>query len=265
MRTAIKLILLDLILAQIVAPILVMIPCVIYQFATTGNINNEALMTTIMIPAQLAGQVMMVIYLWKAGYISKEKTTWSPVSSSYLLLSILAILSCTFVVSAITDLMKWIPDIMEFPFEILQSSWVGILTITIIGPIFEELLFRGAITKALLQQYDPAKAIFLSAFLFGVIHINPAQILPAFLIGILLTWIYYKTASLIPCILIHILNNSLSLYLSAKFPGAKYIDEIITGTPYLIACLVSLLTLIGTILLMNRTTIRYPWNKTNIN
>lgn len=252
MRTAIKLILLDLILAQIVAPILVMIPCVIYQFATTGNINNEALMTTIMIPAQLVGQVMMVIYLWKAGYISKEKTTWSPVSGSYLLLSILAILSCSFVVSAITDLMKWIPNIMEFPFEILQSSWIGILAITIIGPIFEELLFRGAITKALLQQYNPRKAILLSAFLFGVIHINPAQILPAFLIGILLAWIYYKTASLVPCILIHILNNSLSLYLTMKYPEAKYMDELISGTPYLIAVFTSALLLLGVIWLMRR-------------
>lgn len=254
MRTAIKLILLDLILAQIVAPILVMIPCVIYQFATTGNINNEALMTTIMIPAQLTGQVMMVIYLWKAGYISKEKTTWSPVSGSYLLLSILAILSCSFVVSAITDLMKWIPNIMEFPFEILQSSWIGILAITIIGPIFEELLFRGAITKALLQQYNPRKAILLSALLFGVIHINPAQILPAFLIGILLAWMYYKTASLIPCILIHILNNSLSLYLSMRYPEAKYMDELIKGTPYLIAIFVSVLLLIVAVLLMHRIT-----------
>ncbi|WP_455962063.1 CPBP family intramembrane glutamic endopeptidase [Bacteroides bouchesdurhonensis] len=265
MRTAIKLILLYLVIAQIVAPILVMIPCVIYQIITTGSLNNEALMNLIIIPAQLTGQLMMLIYLWKAGYISKQKTTWSLVSGSYLLLSVLAILSCTFVVSAITDLMKWIPNIMEFPFEILQSNWIGILVISLIGPIFEELLFRGAITKVLLQQYNPTKAILFSAFLFGVIHINPAQILPAFLIGILLTWIYYKTASLIPCILIHVLNNSLSLYLSAKFPEAKYIDEIITGTPYLVTCLVSLLILAGVILLMNRTTVRYPWNETNIN
>ena len=38
----------------------------------------------IMIPAQLAGQIMMGIYLWKAGYISKKKATWLPVSAPYL-------------------------------------------------------------------------------------------------------------------------------------------------------------------------------------
>ncbi len=54
MRTAIKLILLNLLIAQIIAPILVMIPCVIYLVATTGNLDKDALITMLMIPAQLA-------------------------------------------------------------------------------------------------------------------------------------------------------------------------------------------------------------------
>ena len=73
MRTAIKLILLNLLIAQIIAPILVMIPCVIYLVATTGNLDKDALITMLMIPAQLAGQLMMGVYLWKAGYISTKK------------------------------------------------------------------------------------------------------------------------------------------------------------------------------------------------
>ena len=52
MRTAIKLILLNLLIAQIIAPILVMIPCVIYLVATTGNLDKDALITMLMIPAQ---------------------------------------------------------------------------------------------------------------------------------------------------------------------------------------------------------------------
>ena len=122
MRTAIKLILLNLLIAQIIAPILVMIPCVIYLVATTGNLDKDALITMLMIPAQLAGQLMMGIYLWKAGYISTKKITWSPVSSPYLFFSALAVLTCGFVVSALAELMKWIPNIMEQSFDILQSG-----------------------------------------------------------------------------------------------------------------------------------------------
>ena len=142
MRTAIKLILLNLLIAQIIAPILVMIPCVIYLVATTGNLDKDALITMLMIPAQLAGQLMMGIYLWKAGYISTKKITWSPVSSPYLFFSALAVLTCGFVVSALAELMKWIPNIMEQSFDILQSGWGGILAIAVIGPVLEELLFR---------------------------------------------------------------------------------------------------------------------------
>lgn len=252
MKTAIKLILINLVIAQIAAPILVMFPYTIYLLVTTGNLDKGILMQTIMIPAQLAGQVMMGIYLWKAGYISKQKATWSPVSAGYLSCSALAILTAGFAVSALMELLDWIPNIMEQSFDILQSGWGGILAISIIGPVIEELLFRGAIAKALLQQYSPAKAILISAFLFGVFHINPAQILPAFLIGILLAWTFYKTDSLIPCILMHILNNSLSVYLSIKFPEAENMDDLINGNLYPAVLSATIILLIGSILTMRQ-------------
>lgn len=255
MRTAIKLILLNLLISQIIAPILVMIPYVIYMVVTTGSLDKEALVTMIMIPAQLCGQLMMGVYLWKAGYISTKKATWSPVSISYLCFSALAILSCGFLVSALTELMEWIPNIMEQSFDILQSGWGGIIAITLVGPLLEELLFRGAITRALLQQYNPTKAILISALLFGIFHINPAQILPAFLIGILFAWTYYKTASLIPCILMHILNNSLSVYLSLKYPETENMSDLMDTSTYLIVIIVSVLITIGVVWRMNRTKI----------
>lgn len=254
MKTAIKLVLIDLLIAQIVAPILIMIPCTIYLLVTTGDLDKAVLTQTIMIPAQLAGQVMMGIYLWKAGYISTKKATWSPVSAPYLVCSGLAILTGGFIVSGLMGLLDWIPDIMEQSFDILQSGWGGILAIAIIGPVLEELLFRGAITKALLQQYSPTKAILISALLFGVFHINPAQILPAFLIGILFAWTYYKTGSLIPCILMHVLNNSLAVYLSFQYPEAKNMDDLISGTPYLIILSGAVLLLIGSVLTMRYLT-----------
>ena len=43
----------------------------------------------------------------------------------------------------------------------------------IVDKMDKVLLFRGAITRALLQQYNPTKAILISALLFGVFHINP--------------------------------------------------------------------------------------------
>lgn len=252
MKTAIKLILINLILAQIVAPILVMIPCAIYLFVITNDLDTTALTQIILIPAQLTGQFMMAVYLWKAGYISTKKATWSPVSATYLLCSVVAMLSSGFVIAWLMTMLDGIPNIMEQTFDILQSGWGGIIAIAIIGPVLEELLFRGAITKALLQQYNPTKAILISALLFGVMHINPAQIIPAFLAGILLAWTYYKTASLIPCILMHIVHNSLSVYLSFKFPEADNMNELVGSTTYLMMMLGAALLCVATILVMRR-------------
>ena len=254
MKTAIKLVLIDLIIAQIIAPILIMIPCAVYLLITTGDADAVRLTQMIMIPAQLTGQIMMGIYLWKAGYISMKKESWSPVSTSYLLCSAIAILTCGFVVSSLTSLLDWLPNLMEQSFNILQSGWGGILAIAIVGPVLEELLFRGAITKALLQQYHPTKAILISALLFGIFHINPVQILPAFLIGILLAWSYYKTGSLIPCILMHILNNSLSVYLSIKYPEVENMNDLINSTPYTVVLSGAILASAGILLGMNRIT-----------
>lgn len=252
MKTALKLILINLIIAQIVAPILVMIPCAIYLFVITNDLDSAVLTQIILIPAQLAGQFMMAVYLWKAGYISTQKATWSPVSATYLLCSVVAMLSGGFVIAWLMSMMDGIPNIMEQTFDILQSGWGGIIAIAIVGPLLEELLFRGAITKALLQQYNPAKAILISALLFGVLHINPAQIIPAFLAGILLAWTYYKTASLIPCILMHVVHNSLSVYLSFKFPEADNMNELVGSTTYLMMMLGAALLCVATILVMRR-------------
>jgi hypothetical protein len=94
---------------------------------------------------------------------------------------------------------------------------------------------------------------------------NPAQILPAFLIGILFAWTYYKTASLIPCILMHILNNSLSVFLSTKYPEAENMSDLMNTSSYLITIFVAVLILAGVIWAMRRTTVRYPWKEeTNI-
>ena len=75
-----------------------------------------------------------------------------------------------------------------------------------------------------------------------------------FLIGILLAWTYYKTGSLIPCILMHVLNNSLSVYLSIKYPEAENMDDLISGTPYLIILIGAIVILAGVIPYMQRMT-----------
>jgi membrane protease YdiL (CAAX protease family) len=59
--------------------------------------------------------------------------------------------------------------------------------------------------------------IFLSALLFALAHMNPAQFLHPLLIGILLGWLYERTGSIIPGIVYHWANNTVAYILSRAY------------------------------------------------
>ncbi|KAA6331689.1 hypothetical protein EZS27_019736 [termite gut metagenome] len=201
--------------------------------------------TCFVLLSMLTGNILILIYLWKFGYIGTKRYLWFPVPARCLLLSVLIIFPAIFLLDYLLSCLAWLPDIMKQEFDRIQSEWFGIVLITIIGPVFEEILFRGTITKILLNHYSPTKALLISALLFGVIHINPVQILGAGLIGLLLAWIYYKTASLLPCLIIHIINNSTSVFLGKIYPGVNYLKDIMSENVYSVLLVLSLILLTG--------------------
>ncbi|GAA0862594.1 hypothetical protein GCM10008917_08490 [Paraclostridium tenue] len=85
------------------------------------------------------------------------------------------------------------------------------IQIVIVGPILEELVFRGILLKSLLKKYynKPLKAILYSSIVFAIVHFNLIQGITAFGGAILLGFIYYYTKSIKICILLHLINNLL--------------------------------------------------------
>ena len=114
-----------------------------------------------------------------------------------------------------TDLLSeqlTLPDLMEMEFRGLSHSFWGILAICIIGPVAEELVFREGIAGYLVRHGAHRwTAIFFSALAFSIIHLNPAQMPFAFIMGIIFGIIYVKMGSIVLTSFIHILNNSLAV------------------------------------------------------
>ena len=109
-------------------------------------------------------------------------------------------------------------NIMEEQFNDLSLNIAGMLAIAIIGPIAEEVVFRGAVCNSLLKKGVPTGlTIFISATIFGLVHFNPAQIPFAFLLGLVFGYLYCRTGSLVPSIIAHILNNTVSVILLAIY------------------------------------------------
>ncbi|MBQ9215258.1 MAG: CPBP family intramembrane metalloprotease [Prevotella sp.] len=117
------------------------------------------------------------------------------------------------------EIMPALPNVAEEQFDmILKDRW-GYLVVGLLAPFAEELVFRGAILRALLRwKSNPWIGIVISALLFALIHMNPAQMPHAFLIGILLGWMYYRTDSIIPGVVYHWVNNTVAYVMYNLYP-----------------------------------------------
>jgi membrane protease YdiL (CAAX protease family) len=124
----------------------------------------------------------------------------------------------------IEPLSMWIPmpDWIKQMFEAaFKNDTPTFLSAVVAAPLAEEWLCRGVILKGLLTHYSPRKAIIWSAVLFGVLHMNPWQAIPAFCLGLAIGWVYWLTRSLWPCIFMHAVNNGLAFLLLLLFPDAS--------------------------------------------
>lgn len=256
MKRAIQLVLVYF-LMQILAALLVMPFAMLYAYVSGGVIEEAGTMA--LAPSMLLGFVGMGAYLGRKGYLKRGGREWSPVSATCLGWSAVIGVSTIFLIDFVMSKLSFLPDWLGDTFDVLQSGWLGIACISVLGPVLEELLFRGAITGILLRKYAPAKAILLSALVFGIFHINPVQVVGATLSGVLFAWLYYKTGSLVPGILIHILNNSLSVFFNLHYPDVKYTADLL-GEPAYWICLAAAVVLFAVSCRALRT---YHWSDTN--
>ena len=83
----------------------------------------------------------------------------------------------------------------------------------IYAPVIEEVIYRGFILNGLIKKYSSIVALIISSLLFGIMHFNLFQSINAFLIGIIIGYIFIKTKSIYLCIFLHFCNNFIVLYL----------------------------------------------------
>ena len=90
--------------------------------------------------------------------------------------------------------------------------------------LVEELIFRGVIFSGFQRIYPAFWAIFFSALLFSLFHLNPWQLGPTFLLGLLLGFVRLRTGSLLAAIFTHALHNGMIfLIVSLKTDLAAYL------------------------------------------
>lgn len=154
--------------------------------------------------------------------------------------SVIAALGALIPSAWIQEQIPEMPNLMEQEFQSILSSPWGYVAIGLLAPLSEEMVMRGGVLRMLLgwssEPYEEAErvnkhlrpwtAIALSALFFALIHFNPVQMPHAFIIGLLLGWMYWRTGSILPGVAYHWANNSAAFVISAFYPNPdiKLID-----------------------------------------
>ena len=184
--------------------------------------------------SQLLGYVLMIIIFFGKRYVElsfghiERRMVWPAVGMSVLIAA-----SQAFVLFSALSLL----DVdLQFQGEELErrqrlvSGIAGILNACIFAPIGEEICFRGIILGGLLKtRCRPWIAILISALVFASFHGFGANFVTAMLFGILVGWLYWRTGSIIPGIIIHITNNSLTAIDLSNQTNALYLIILVVG------------------------------------
>ncbi len=138
----------------------------------------------------------------------------------------------------------------------IMSTTGGYAVICLLAPVAEELVFRGAALRSLLL-WQPQRRwlmIALSALLFAVSHMNPAQLLHPLFMGLLLGWLYERTRSVLPGIVFHWANNTVAYLLFHAYPDPDITLTQIVGSRghAMLAVFFSLLIILPAIFQLNR-------------
>ena len=201
-------------LYQVLFTTIIALPSTWIQIMNNGsNVSSftpgEITITTTGIAMILSG-IAMIWHLIHFKYVKFNLKSFGEVPSKTIWLSIPLIVAGMFFINLCSEFLG-LPDLMQDTFLAMSRNIFGIISITIMAPLVEELLFRGAIQGYMLRKgMKPLHAILIASAIFGIIHMNPIQIPFAFAIGMIFGWLYYRTGSVVPGIIGHFINNSIA-------------------------------------------------------
>lgn len=248
MRKALLAVLIYFVITQLLTGVVSLTIALIVKTYPWGGMS-----VNILAPTMMASFVIAILICWRGLKVMRIPEAFRPTNLKWGW-SLTAIFACILgafagnLLSEITELPNMIEDMI---LTFCYNPW-GILAVAVMGPIAEELLFREGLCGYLARNgMDPWKAVWVSGILFGLIHVNPAQVFFAAIFGIMLGVIYIKTGNIVLTSIIHILNNSIAL-IQMNVMGEKAKDfsmvEWVGGNTIAIICIVVGLALCGYLL-----------------
>ena len=190
--------------------------------------------TEIMKWTLVAGYLLITVLFFGKGYVKlsfgriEQRRDWLAIGMSVLMGAALVFALCSVLFLLDVDLSYQSEELERR--QQLFSGIAGALNACVFGPTIEEICFRGVVLGGLLKTRCRLwLAILISAFLFALLHGLGANFVTAILFGILVGWLYWHTGSIIPGLIIHITNNSLTAIDFSNQTNTFYLIILVVG------------------------------------
>lgn len=187
---------------------------------------------------------MVLVYIITTLYERAEYRNVRPIMKSKKGFDPMAIFAGIVLLMAISITLWPLKDYMPGDQRVFGDGVYTLLTIVIISPIMEEIIFRGRLYNLLGHTASPFMAAFLSSFLFAAIHLQPIIIIDGFLSGMLFSYMYLLKRSIILPIMLHICNNMIAYGLQILSYAGKPLMEYIGSEHYYLPLYIGSSTLV---------------------
>ncbi len=192
--------------------------------------------------------VWIVIFsFWYGGRKKKEKQADIKVFwVKHLVILAFLSLGCQLVTIGLMEMiLPYFEELMQDYSELMEifnegNPYIIFLSTVILGPISEELIFRGVIFKKARLFTSFKVANFLQALLFGIFHMNIVQGIYAFGVGLVMGYVAYKYQTILMAIIFHIFFNGLSYLLFSPTTGLMKVVFLFVGILLLILTLMQI-------------------------
>lgn len=188
--------------------------------------NSSEYNPSLILNAALVGVEGFALFfsVWFVGVVRKKLTCYEigfrPVNRKWWIAGIIILILVMPVIALVALSIQKLLDLPlqnpQLPFlSPKQFSWIGAISMLVLGgvfvPIAEELMFRGVIYQMVRERYGIWIGIIVSSLIFGALHMEISVAGATFVMGLFLAWMYERSGSLWPSILVHGMNNFLQL------------------------------------------------------
>ena len=174
--------------------------------------STEALIQVALVVNLLSLPLIILMVKSKRGSVWRDYMAWRPVGVARTVLWVIICLLSVFAMGILHQVLGWRESGFMDELPLAHSRFWLIVSVVVVAPIFEEMVFRGFVYGGFERSLGAFPALLLSSVLFTVLHgqYNAYELAQIFVLGMVLGLARMRTQSLFTPMVMHAVNNGMA-------------------------------------------------------